>query len=71
MAIIKILIESDETQEEVEEALVKAIGEKHDMKAMNLRFDDQLMNHLSDRADKIYIDNYQEMMKRILDVIKE
>ena len=71
MATVKIILEQGEMPEEVEETLIKALIEKNDQAFKEQRFDDPIMNELAEEADSIYVQNYSQMIKEIIDVLKE
>lgn len=71
MAVVKIILEGDETCEEVEEDLVKAIESKNDLELESKRYDDPLMNLLVDQMDSDYIKMYNDTIRGILEILKE
>lgn len=71
MAIVKIITEGDETTEEVEEAFVKSILSRNGHEIENIRFDDPLLNTLSDKFDEVFATNYSAMISDIFDVLKQ
>ncbi|HMV01664.1 MAG TPA: hypothetical protein PLJ37_00920 [Chitinophagales bacterium] len=70
MATVKIIKDSDETFEEVEDQLIKALQVKDDDKFLTKRFDDPLMNLLVKELDNIFLEIYPKMIQEILDIIK-
>ena len=71
MATVKIILEEHECIEEVEDSLHKALSSKVDFTLDEKRFDDPLMNELSEEVDQIYMQNYSRIIKDIVDVLKE
>ena len=71
MAEVKIIVEDEESFEEVEDTLVKAIESKEHDKLLNARFDDPLINAISDHTDSIFSEMYSSMMKEIIEIISE
>ncbi len=70
MATVKIIKDSDETFEEVEDQLIKALQVKDDDKFLTKRFDDPLMNLLVKELDNVFLEIYPKMIQEILDIIK-
>ncbi len=70
MAIVKIITESNENPEEIEESLIKSFIEKKDQEFLDKRFDDSLMNLLAEDMDRDFKDSYSTLIKDILEILK-
>ena len=71
MATIKILLDSNEDEYDICEDFIKAMDSRQDVDLKNKRFDDPLMNKLVDRIDDEFHNHYTNMIKEIVDVLKE
>lgn len=71
MATIKIIADKGECFEEIQEELVKAISAKDDIALDNKQYDDPLMNQLVDINDQIFFDAYKDLVREIIDILKQ
>jgi len=62
MAIIKIILEKDETEEEVNECLCKALMHQHGGED---RFDDPVLDNIEQEWNKLYRKTLEEMFKEV------
>ena len=71
MAKIQIFLDKDETPEQAEDLLFKAIESQRNGELHQDEFSDPAMKNALDRMEKIYKDNYAELLQEIMQALDE
>lgn len=71
MATIKIILDKNESSDDIEENLIKAFQSKNNDKIFEKRFDDHLMNLLSEEIDGKFKEMYVSLINEIIEIISD
>lgn len=71
MPNVKIFLDKDETPEQAEDLLFKAMEAQRNGEIHQDEFSDPAMRDLLDRMQKLYKDNYEEVIQEIMKALDE